>query len=247
MPAPAAQFSPELPWAAGTRGTIILKEPVSKDDLVNGGLTFINGNGFILQPEDNDGYVDYRNEDDDQVLSVAINDDESKKVLVVGVAQDADVQRVVVGPAVGNIETILAVTEDLEDLPYDEEGFLIVECSKGETFIKAALTQDGVNIITALRTKDDTQHQFDILFSDETAKTANSTLKLNAKPPTGEIANLPKLSVEIISENNDAAVLVLHAPCDGFIPSGAGLLLYKMNAHSVEWGEQITVAGNRVL
>lgn len=245
MPAPAAQFSPELPWAAGTRGTIVLKEPVTKEDLLNGALTFVGVNGQLYQPEDNDGYVDYRDENDSQVLSIAFDDDETKNVLVVGVAQDAEVQRVVVGPAVGQIIGITAVTENAEPLPFGQEGFLVAICEKNGVESKAALTQDGRNLIAVKPETDLQDNTLKVLLDRETAVPANSTLKLKTKTATGAVANLPKLQVEIISDNNDAAVLVMHAPCDGTIEPGTGAYLYNINGQLVEWGENVTKIGYR--
>lgn len=206
-------------------------------------MTFVGVNGQLYQPEDSDGYVDYRDNNDNQVVSIAIGDDETKNVLVVGVAQDAEVQSVVVGPAAGLVTGITAVTENKEALPFGQEGYLVAMCQKDGVETLAALTQDGRNLIAVKAETDETQTALNILLDRETAVAANSTLKLKTKTAQGEVANLPKLLVQIVSDNNDAAILVMHAPCDGTIEAGTGAFLYNISGQNVEWGALVTKIG----
>lgn len=214
MPAPAAQFSPELPWAAGTRGTIILKDPVSKDDLLNGALTFVGVNGLLYQPEGSDGYVDYRDENDSTVLAIAFDDDETKNVLKVGVAQDAEVQRVVVGPAVGVVEVFNFVNENLQDLQVGESGFIVVVGYKEPDSNYSLLTQDGQKGVTCKRIADIDDTPVYELFNREAPQTILSTMKLPAATPGGDLANLPKILADIYDDSGNAVLRALHAPAD---------------------------------
>lgn len=240
MPAPAAQFSPELPWAAGTRGTIVLKEPVTKDDLVNGALTFINGNGQLYQPEDTDGYVDYCDENDSQVLSIAIGDDESKIVVVASVAQDADVQRVVVGPAVGSTEGFAFVNENLQELAVGESGFVVVSSSKEAEGNYSVATQDGRNGITCKRVADYNQSPVYELINRETPVTIISTLKLPSATPGGVLANLPKILCELYNDNGSAVLRALHAPAEDQVEGAVKTSLFKQPYQQAYWDDQVT-------
>lgn len=187
--------------------------------------------------------MDYKDENDSPVISIAINDDETKNVFDVSVAQDADVQRVVVGPAVGLVTGIGAVTENNETLPFGQEGYLVADCEKDGAVIRAALTQDGKNLISVKSELDQSESVLYVLLDRETAVPANSTLKLKTKTATGAVANLPKLNVQIVSDNNDASILVMHAPYDGLIEAGAGAYLYNMSGQLVEWGALVTKIG----
>lgn len=239
MPAPAAQFSPELPWAAGTRGTIILKDPVSKDDLLNGALTFVGVNGQLYQPEDSDGYVDYRDENDSQVFSIAFDDDETKNVLRVGVAQDADVQRVVVGPAVGSVEGVTAVNEQLQELTVGESGFLATNAYEGDVGSRCLLTQDGHNAIPATRVENIGDNFTVVVLDRETPVTINSLLKLPTVQPSGQAAGLQMLRCELFSENNDAVIRVLHAPADDSASGATSAQLFNENNQRASWGDSV--------
>lgn len=177
------------------------------------------------------------------MLSIAIDDDETNNVLVVGVAQDAEVQRVVVGPAVGLVTGITGVTENAESLPFEQEGYLVARCEKDGAETLAALTQDGRNLIAVKAENDQTEAVLNVLLDRETATPANSTLKLKTKTAAGAVANLPKLLVQIVSDNNDASILVMHAPCDGTIEAGTGAYLYNMSGQVVEWGALVTKIG----
>lgn len=176
-------------------------------------------------------------------MSIAIGDDESKTVVVASVAQDADVQSVVVGPAVGLVSGIYAVTENIEALPIGQEGYLVAKCEKDGEEGYAALTQDGRNFIAVKPENDQRERILKVLLDRETATPANSTLKLKTKTATGAVANLPKLLVQIVSDNNDASILVMHAPYDGLIEVGAGAYLYNMSGQLVEWGALVTKIG----
>lgn len=241
MPAPAAQFSPALPWAAGTRGTIVLKDPVSKEDLINGALTFINGNGLLFQPEGSDGYVDYHDENDSQVISIAIDDDdETKNVLVVGVAQDADVQRVVVGPAVGRVESIRVLNDQLQAVAVGETGFIVAVTEKDDVNSYATLTQDNAKCLIAQRIENIGQRSRYIIRDSSKPTALNSLFKAMAAVPTGEIANLPMLKVELFSINNDAIFKVLHAPSEDENEGSVVLATFDENLDPLNWGDIVT-------
>lgn len=240
MPAPAAQFSPELPWAAGTRGTILLKDPVSKDDLLNGTLTFINGNGQLFQPEGSDDYVDYRDENDSQVLSIAIDDDETKNVLKVGVAQDADVQRVVVGPAVGNVEGITVEGEGGQPPVVGQQYFLLAIVVKNGQEQRALITQDGKTAVTAYIEQDAEQNRKARVFNSSSPVLSTLQMKLTSATPTGEFAELPMLRAELASNNNDLGIAVIHAPTDFAAEEGINVYLVNDGGNQVNVGDEVT-------
>lgn len=240
MPAPAAQFSPALPWAAGTRGTITLQEPVSKEDLLNGALTFVGVNRYLYQPEGSDGYVDYLDEDDKQALSIAIDDDETKNVLVAGVAQDAEVQRVVVGPAVGRIRSWSFRNENMQPLAVGESGFVVLECNKDGNEQYCLVSQDGKTALTCKRVADSGEQQWFELLDRETPVTVIRTLKLPSAMPGGALAELPKVLCEIASFNNDAHIKVLHAPALQWDEGASAAPLYTSPSSQTSWGDQVT-------
>lgn len=240
MPTPAAQFSPELPWAAGTRGTITLRETVSKADLLNGALTFINGNGQLFQPEDNDGYVDYNDENGSPVISIAINDDETKNVLNVSVAQDTDVQRVIVGPAIGSVEASDCYNENLQELAVGESGFVFLVGYKGDDAQLALVTQDGRTAVTCKRIEDVNENRWFELINRQTPVTVNSLLKLPSAIPEGDLAALPKVLCEIYSDNNDAVIKGLHAPAEDTVEGAFSIKLFNNPLEQTEWGEQVS-------
>ena len=240
MPAPAAQFSPALPWAAGTRGTITLREPVSKADLLNGVLTFINGNGEFYEPADNDGYVDYVDVEENVLFSIAIGDEEETNTLTFNAPQNDNIQRVIVGPAVGSVENTRTVNSNLQTLAVNEQGFVLAASYIGEEIQYSALTQDGINIITAKRLQDYHEAQaFDLLHREHPVR-FNATLKLPAAPAVGEVANLPKLKIELISGEGNACIKILHAPSDDVYDNSYCIILKNSNFEPVYWGDEVT-------
>lgn len=82
MTPPAVQANPALPWAAREGGTITLSEPVTGTDLANGALIITDSNGNVLEPQLNDGYVDYYLSDH-QVGSIQIGEDEERTELTI--------------------------------------------------------------------------------------------------------------------------------------------------------------------
>lgn len=177
------------------------------------------------------------------MISIAIDDDETKNVLVVGVAQDADVQRVVVGPAIGEVQGIAVKKSNLEDAAVGETAYILASCVIDEQVTLARLTQDGHNALTCVKEEDGNEIIFFKVLDKAVAVPANATLKLSAAEPQGEVANLPAIKVEIGSFNNDAFGKILHAPYDNQFDGSAGFALIKtMQGGVVEWGELINTA-----
>lgn len=234
------QFSPALPWAAGTRGTITLQEPVSKADLLNGALTFINSSGYLFQPEDSDGYVDYIDENDSPVISIAFNDDETKNVLNVGIAQDANVKDIILGPTCGSILDVMMMTEDLDYPELGDTGYMVADCLKDGQYVKCALTQDGINVISGINVLVDNDWHRCKIFSSGIPVPALANIKLSSATPVGQIASLPKLKVQLASFDNSFSVKVLHAPAD-VVDEGAYMTpLIKTGNAPCYWGDNIT-------
>ena len=240
MPTPAAQFSPALPWAAGTRGTITLREPVTKADLLNGALTFIDGNGMLYQPEDNDGYVDYNDTEGNYQFSIAIEDEGEVSSLQLIAPQDDNIKRVVIGPAMGHIINVNAVNDNFGELQLNEEGFIVAQCELNNENVIVPLTQDGVNLLTAKLINDEEQNAMYQIIDRQTPVVINSLLRLPAKPATGRFVGLPKLKVELFSYNNNAAFKVLHAPCDDLVDGAAGQILYSSFQTPTYWLDSVT-------
>ena len=240
MPTPAAQFSPALPWAAGTRGTITLREPVTKDDLLNGALTFIDRNGMLYQPEDNDGYVDYNDTEGNQQFSIAIEDEGEFSSLELIAPQDNNIQRVVVGPAVGFLDGFRIVKDNFETPQEGETGYILGRSEVDGNEILSLLTQDGVKAITAYVEEINENIITARVLNRQTAVSANATLKLDSAVPTSEMANLPKLKIEPGSDNNDFCVKVIHAPADNSYDGATALYLYKNKDKTpTYWGDSV--------
>lgn len=214
--------------------------------MLNGALTFINGNGQLFQPEGSDGYVDYSDDNDSQVISIAIDDDETKNVLVVGVAQDADVQRVVVGPAVGYADRIFAIDDNKELLAVGETGYLCAMVVKDDQETPVLLTQDGRNAISTKRLADDDTARVFELINREMPIAINSLTKLQNATPTGAAAQLPRVLCEIYNLDNNVVIRALHAPADDTADGGISATLYNQNNEFVYWGDQVTQLTARV-
>lgn len=155
-------------------------------------------------------------------------------------AQDAEVQRVVVGPAVGNVEHVLVKKSDMQGVLVDEEGFVLVQAYIGEEPQYAALTQDGINIITAKRVQDYNEAETFDLLHRQNAVPFNSTLKLPSAPAEGDVANLPKLTIELISGEGNACIKVLHAPSDDMYDNAFCLIMLNSNHEPIYWGDEVT-------
>lgn len=240
------QFSPALPWDAGTRGTITLREPVTKSDLIKGKLTFINRAGYIYQPGDNDGYVDYFNYSDDTqglslAFSIAIGDDEEKNVLEFNAPLDDNIRFIELSKAVGPLESLQLVDENLDPITLGNEGFLIGICptEDPDLDVKVAISQDGTNIIKAVMVVDEPLAMSKIL-SRSVPVSINSLLKLSSSPASGAIANLPVLKAEMYSFDNDATIRVMHAPAELQYDGAVGLSLFDSEGNHVYWGDNVT-------
>lgn len=185
--------------------------------------------------------MDYKDENDSPVLSIAFDDDETKNVLDVSVAQDADVQRVVVGPAVGETEHLTFVNENLQELEVGESGFVVVSSYKGEDGNYSVATQDGRNGITCKRVADYNQTRVYELINRETPVYITSTLKLPSATPGGDLANLPKILCEIYNDNGDAVLRALHAPADDQADGASRARLFKTEQlQSALFGDEVT-------
>lgn len=155
-------------------------------------------------------------------------------------AQDADVQRVVVGPASGTIQDVVTLTDTLNEVQVGETGYLLASCIIDGQANYYALTQDGQSVIKGELVALDENNQGLNVFSSQAAVIANGQVKLNSGQPTGLIANLPKLLVEMSSLNNSYVIKVLHAPADGDENGAYNLELVSANNTTVYWGDQIT-------
>lgn len=177
------------------------------------------------------------------MISIAIGDDETKNVLVAGVAQDADVQRVVVGPAIGEVQGIAIRKSNLEDPAAGDTAYILASCVIDEQVTLAMLTQDGHNALTCVVEEDSNEILFYKVLDKSVAVPANSLLKLSAAEPQGDVAELPVIKVEIGDFNNDAFCRILHAPSDDQYDLAAGFTLLKtMQGGFIEWGELINTA-----
>lgn len=174
------------------------------------------------------------------MLSIAIDDDETKNVLVVGVAQDAEVQRVVVGPAVGEVLGATFRNENLQKLAVGESGFVVIEGYIGTDLHYCLATQDGRTALTCKCVAGTGELKMQELFNRETPVPINSLLKLPSATPGGALAELPKVLCEIASFNNDAIIKVLHAPADDQVESAVALFLYTSQGNPASWGDQVT-------
>lgn len=240
MPAPAAQFSPALPWAPGTRGTILLQEPVSKDDLINGALTFIKDSGQLYQPEGNDGYVDYLDENDSAEISIAIDDEGTTSVLRVSVSVDANVKRVVVGPAVGSVEGLTVEGEGGQPPAVGQQYFVLAILSKDGQTQNALITQDGKTAVTAYIEQDAELNRMPRVFNSSTPVISTLQMKLTSATPTGEFAELPMLRAELASNGGDLAIAVIHAPSDFAADEGIVTNLVKDGGNQAFVGDEVT-------
>lgn len=173
------------------------------------------------------------------MLSIAIDDDETKNVLVVGVAQDADVQRVVVGPALGRCDGYLLRKADMSEVETDETGFLLAKFYKDGVYNYAALTQDGRKVITAKAMENNEGDPVILLLESQTSITVNSATKLSSSEPTGAVADLPRVQVEIEDVSGDAGGLILHAPFVGAITSGYHFLFCNFDQSQIFWGDSV--------
>lgn len=184
--------------------------------------------------------MDYLDDNDSPVVSIAIDDDETKNVLEVSVAQDADVQRVVVGPAVGNVMDYTILNDSLAEPQLGETGYLLAQCYINGQRSLCALTQDGQNVIqgTFEKIPDNPNVSALRVFQSNIPVPANSTLKFNSGMATGQIATLPKLLVEPTSFNNDFGMLILHAPDDSGV-DGFIIMILNDNSSQVYWGDQV--------
>lgn len=238
------QFSPALPWAAGTRGTITLRNAVNNSDLANGSLTFISGTGYIYQPEINDGYVDYYYMRDEQrviAFSIRIEDDPVSE-LEVSVPQDDNISEILQSNPVGFVEYIDLMDENLNEVALGQEGFLIAHCrleTSGEPeTVFAALTQDGITVMKGVSV--DTTPPLVRVMHRSIPVSVTSLLKLSSAQATGAVAQLQKLQAVLYSYDTQACIRALHAPSEDEIEGAAGLMLMDNNAGSIEWGSEVT-------
>lgn len=176
----------------------------------------------------------------DQVMSIDIGDEESKTVVVAGVAQDADVQRVVVGPAVGLLDRVFVIDDNGQLPSVGEIGYLSAIVVKDDQETHVLLTQDGTNAISAKRLADVDTAKFFELVNRETPFAINSLTKLGKVTPVGAAAQLPKLLCELYSLNNDAVVRALHAPAYGRADGAIAATLFNQNQEIIYWGDQVT-------
>lgn len=173
-------------------------------------------------------------------MSIAIGDEESKTVVVASVAQDADVQRVVVGPAVGNVEDYAVRTDAMQQPQTGDTCFLLAECRVDGQPTYCALTQDGRNVIKGELVDIDGEGRTAFkVFQSANPVPANSLLKLSSGQATGQIAPLPKMLIEPHSDNNDFCLHILHAPNDGG-PNGFNVSLTTNGSDPAYWGDGVT-------
>lgn len=185
--------------------------------------------------------MDYTDENESPVLSIAFDDDETKNVLVVGVAQDANVKRVVVGPAVGRIETLRIVDDQLNNPQQGQQGFLVAECTKGDVSTYAALTQDGRNVLTAIAGEYSDNRRICQLLNRQTPVYVTSLLKLSSAAPAGQITDLPKILIELASYENNAMLKINHAPAEETFDGATATTLFKSSEKAVcYWGDEVT-------
>lgn len=229
------QFSPALPWAEGTRGTITLREPVSKDDLLNGALTFINGNGDIYQPEEGDGYVNYLDNEQQEAFSIAITDEEELTVISVTTASGFDIAEIIMSTPSGLLLNITAMKSDGTIARAGESGFLVGQTEGYNGVETVAISQDGINVITVDIVTGPTDYPMRILNRQQPV-VLNSLFKFPAAPPEGVIANMPIIKGRLISFNNDASLQCLYAPNEMSNDFGVGAILRNNNGQTVEWG-----------
>ena len=158
-------------------------------------------------------------------------------------AQDADVQRVVVGPAIGEVQDVAIRKSNLEVPVVGDTAYILASCVIDEQVTLAMLTQDGKTALTCVVEEDSNNTQFFKVLDKSVAVPANATLKLSAAEPQGDVAELPVIKVEIAEFNNDVFVKILHAPSDNQYDGSAGFTLLKTKqGGTIEWGESINTA-----
>lgn len=169
-------------------------------------------------------------------MSIRFDDDESKTVVVVGVSQDAEVQRVVVGPAVGSIHDSGGYNENMQELEAGESGFVVLVSHKGGQAQYALATQDGKTAITCKCVYNSGGQQWYEVVSRQTPVTITSLLKLPSAIPTGDLAELPKVLCEIYSDDTAAVIKALHAPADNLVEGAFAIKLYASPNNQAQWG-----------
>lgn len=194
---------------------------------------------MVYQPTDNDGYVDYTDTEDNVLFSIAIGDEEETDSLTVTAPQDDNIQRVIIGPALGRFEGVLVKKADMSDVNEGESGFLLGMFSDGNTYNYAALTQDGVSVITAKAMENNDGDPVQLLLDRQNAVTVSSLLKLAHSTPEGEVAQLPLVRVEIGEVNNGAGGLVLHAPYHTPNDHGNYFMFCNFDYSQIFWGDSV--------
>lgn len=197
----------------------------------------MNGNDELYVPDGNDGYVDYIDESQTAVMSIAIDDEGTTSVLRVGVSVDANVKDVIVGPALGACEGYLLRKADMSEVSEGETGFLLAQFYKDGTTSYAALTQDGRTVITAKLEEISRIGQALLLLDSVTERPVVSTLKLSSSEPSGAVANLPMVKVTLVSYGGQAGGLIQHSPFKYGEDTGYYIMFYTSEGTQIFWGD----------
>ena len=197
------QINPALPWAAGQRGTIILQEPVTKEDLANGALLIVTENGDLLNPSENDDYVDYYN-GQTQVGNIAIQDGTEQNTLVINnwlVGVSSIIKQEPLGVLLYGYDFQKIDGTQLEE----GDSAIVVGVANQEDCL---FSLDGGNSVLA-----GTYSGNDLLrlVSSGSAITEENISQV-PKPTSGPFANTPIIPVRLMSDDNAAYLEAQYRP-----------------------------------